>query len=289
MSETIGSSHSLRASAPLSQRQVFALLNWFVAVYTGVRPRRLLWTLTGVFAIVAFARIVAPGLVINVADGVGSTTPPWGETVFMVREGSAPLEVLLLVVLLVSIVYIFVADVKQFRQGDRGEAIVLAIGIGWFAFTIVEESLVSFGVIDFVTLSDFGFFGFVIAMGLEMVNRAIDTESELTDYKDNLEKMVEERSAQLEEAQHQLLLQAEEEATAAERSRLARELHDVITKLVFSIDLVAGSLTRLWRKDPEMAQRSTQELLRLTSSALGDEDAPVGITHRRSRRHTSRR
>jgi signal transduction histidine kinase len=107
-------------------------------------------------------------------------------------------------------------------------------------------------------------------MGLEMVNRAIETETELTDYKDNLEQMVEERSAQLEEAQHQLLVQAEEEATAAERNRLARELHDVITQLLFSINLVAGSLTRLWRKDPEMAERSTQELQRLTRGALSE-------------------
>ena len=188
----------------------------------------------------------------------------------MVREGTAPLEVLLLVALLVSLVYIVVADIQQFRRGDREEAVVLAIGIGWFVFTIVEENLALLGVIDFVFLSDFGFLGFVIAMGLEMVNRAIDTESELTDYKDNLEEMVEERTAQLEEAQQQLLLRAEEEATATERNRLARELHDVITQLLFSINLVAGSLARLWRKDPEMAERSTEELQRLTRGALSE-------------------
>jgi signal transduction histidine kinase len=270
MSETIDQFAAASRISSIIAAAGFALLIWFVAVYTGVMPRALLWTVTGAFAIVGLAGIVAPDLVINVADGVGSITLPWGETVLMVREGTAPLEVLLLVALLVSIVYIVVADVRQFRQGDRGEAIVLAIGIGWFAFTIVEENLVSFGVIDFVFLSDFGFLGFVVAMGLEMVNRTIDTETELTDYKNNLEKMVEERSAQLEEAQHQLLTQAEEEATAAERSRLARELHDVITQLLFSINLVAGSLTRLWANDPEMAKRSTQELQRLTRGALSE-------------------
>jgi signal transduction histidine kinase len=270
MSETIDQFAVASRISSVIAAAGFALLIWFVAVYTGVMPRALLWTVTGAFAIVGLAGIVAPDLVINVADGVGSITLPWGETVLMVRVGTAPLEVVVLVALLVSIVYIVVADIKQFRQGDRAEAIVLAIGIGWLAFTIVEENLVTFGVIDFVFLSDFGFLGFVIAMGLEMVNRAIETESELTDYKDNLEKMVEERSAQLEDAQHQLLVQAEEEATAAERSRLARELHDVITQLLFSINLVAGSLTRLWRKDPEMAKRSTQELQRLTRGALSE-------------------
>ncbi|MCL1587629.1 MAG: sensor histidine kinase [Actinomycetia bacterium] len=270
MSETIGRFAVASRISTVIAAAGFALLIWFVAVYTDVRPNALLWTVTGVFAIVGLAGIVAPDLVLNVADGVGTITLPWGETVLMVREGTAPLETLLQVALLVSIIFIVVADIRQFRRGDRGEAIVLAVGIGWFAFTIVEENLVLLGAIDFVFLSDFGFLGFVVVMGLEMVDRAIETEAELTSYKDNLEEMVEERSIQLEEAQHQLLVQAEEEATAAERNRLARELHDVITQLLFSINLIAGSLPRLWQMDPEMAERSTLELQRLTRGALSE-------------------
>lgn len=270
MSDTIGQfAAAIRISGVIAASG-FALLVWFVAIYTDVRPSAFLWTVTGAFAVVGTAGIVAPDLVLNVADGVGSITLPWGETVLMVREGTAPLEVLLLVALLASIIYIVVADIRQFRRGDRGEAIVLAVGIGWFIFTIVEENLVSLGVFDFVFLSDFGFLGFVVAMGLEMVNRAIDTESELIDYKDNLEKKVEVRSLALEEAQALLLAQAEEEAAAVERNRLARELHDVITQLLFSINLVAGSLPRLWQRDPEMAERSTGELQRLTRGALSE-------------------
>jgi signal transduction histidine kinase len=270
MSETIGQFAAATRISTVIAAAGFALLIWFVAVYTGVQPNAFLWTVTGAFVIVGMAGILAPDLVVNVADGVGSITLPWGETVLMVREGTAPLEVLLLVALLASMLYIVVADIRQFRRGDRGEAIVLAVGIGWFIFTIVEENLVSLGVLDFVFLSDFGFLGFVVAMGLEMVNRAIDTETELIDYKDNLEKKIEIRSLELEEAQARLLFQAEEEATAAERNRLARELHDVITQLLFSINLVAGSLPRLWQRNPEMAARSTVELQRLTRGALSE-------------------
>jgi signal transduction histidine kinase len=270
MAETIDQFAAAARISTVIAAAGFALLIWFVALYTDIRPRVPLWTITAAFAVVGFAGIVAPDLVINVSGGVGSITLPWGETVLMVREETAALEVLLLLALLASIIYIVVADIRQFRRGDRGEAMVLAIGIGWFIFTIVEEYLVSLGVVDFVFLSDFGFLGFVVAMGLEMVNRAIATETELIDYKNNLEEMVDERSIRLREAQQQLLAQAEEEATAAERNRLARELHDVITQLLFSINLVAGSLPRLWQRDPEMAERSTLELQRLTRGALSE-------------------
>jgi signal transduction histidine kinase len=270
MSETISEFATATRISTVISAAGFALLIWFVAVYTGLRPRAFLWTVTGAFAIVGIAGVLAPDLVLNVVDGVGTITLPWGETVLMLREGTAPLEVLLLAALLASIIYIVVADIKQFRRGDRGEAIVLAVGIGWFIFTIIEENLVTLGVLDFVFLSDFGFLGFVVAMGLEMVNRAIATETELIDYRANLEKKVEIRSLELEEVQELLLSQAEAEATAAERNRLARELHDVITQLLFSINLVAGSLPRLWQRDPEMAERSTVELQRLTRGALSE-------------------
>ena len=248
----------------------FSLLVWFVAAYTKTRPRILLGLITAAFATVGLATIFAPDLVVNVSAGVGTQTFPWGETVLMAQEDDATLLPILLIALLVSIVYMVVADIQQFRSGERRAAVVLAIGIGWFVFTIVEESLVELDVIDFVFLSDFGFLGFVVAMGLQMVNSAIETEEELLDYRNNLEVMVQERNAQLEAAQSQLLVQAEKEATATERNRLARELHDVITQLLFSINLVAGSLPRLWQLDPEMAERSTLELQRLTRGALAE-------------------
>ena len=50
----------------------------------------------------------------------------------------------------------------------------------------------------------------------------------------------------------------------------SRELHDAITQLLFSVNLVAGSLPRLWKQDPEMAERSTLELQRLTRGALSE-------------------
>jgi signal transduction histidine kinase len=64
--------------------------------------------------------------------------------------------------------------------------------------------------------------------------------------------------------------QAQAAAVAEERSRLARELHDSVTQILFSINLIALSLGRLWRRNPELAERSTNELQRLTRGALAE-------------------
>jgi len=248
----------------------FTAFLWFVAAYTRVRPTVFLWAATAALGIYGLAGVFTPDLVVNITQGVETVTLPWQETLLMLQNQEPALLPLVSVAVIAIIVYVVVADVKQFRRGERDAALALAIGVGWFIFTVVEELVVRLTAIDFVILSDFGFLGFVIAMSLQMVNNSIETETELLSYRSNLESMVDERSAELAEAQAQLLSQAEEEATTAERSRLARELHDVVTQLLFSINLVAGSLPQLWERDPDMARRSTSELQRLTRGALAE-------------------
>ncbi|MGE5225123.1 MAG: GAF domain-containing protein, partial [Omnitrophica WOR_2 bacterium] len=49
----------------------------------------------------------------------------------------------------------------------------------------------------------------------------------------------------------QLYEQAKHTAIAAERSRLARELHDAVTQTLFSANLIADVIPRIWRRNPE--------------------------------------
>jgi signal transduction histidine kinase len=77
-----------------------------------------------------------------------------------------------------------------------------------------------------------------------------------------------ELARQLQDANHRLRVyagQAEETATAQERARLARELHDAVTQTVFSMNLTAQaarmSLEREPRKTPALLDR-LQELAR---------------------------
>jgi signal transduction histidine kinase len=67
-----------------------------------------------------------------------------------------------------------------------------------------------------------------------------------------------------------LRVQAQQTAVAAERSRLARELHDSVTQTLFSTSLIADVLPRLWERNaPEGLARLT-EIRQLTRGALAE-------------------
>lgn len=67
-----------------------------------------------------------------------------------------------------------------------------------------------------------------------------------------------------------LRLQAEQNAVLAERSRLARDLHDAVTQTLFSASLIADVLPRLWERNPQMGVQKLDELRSLTRGALSE-------------------
>ena len=67
-----------------------------------------------------------------------------------------------------------------------------------------------------------------------------------------------------------LRAQVQRSAVAAERNRLARDLHDAVTQTLFSASLIAEVLPRLWERKPEEGQRRLQELRQLTRGALAE-------------------
>lgn len=62
----------------------------------------------------------------------------------------------------------------------------------------------------------------------------------------------------------------EEAAVAAERSRLARDLHDAVTQTLFSASLIAEVLPRLWEQNPDEGKKRLGELRSLTRGALAE-------------------
>jgi nitrate/nitrite-specific signal transduction histidine kinase len=64
--------------------------------------------------------------------------------------------------------------------------------------------------------------------------------------------------------------QAEQGAIAAERQRLARELHDAVTQTLFSANLIADVIPRIWKRNPEAGMQNLEELRQLTRGALAE-------------------
>ena len=104
------------------------------------------------------------------------------------------------------------------------------------------------------------------------------------EYLQMLEQRVEERTHELEEANRRLQQEIEQrliiegelakraadEAVTADRTRLARDLHDAVTQTLFSASLTAEVLPDLWDMDVEEAKKSTEELRQLTRGALAE-------------------
>jgi len=63
---------------------------------------------------------------------------------------------------------------------------------------------------------------------------------------------------------------AASQAVEAERIRLARELHDAVKQNLFSANLIAQSLPKIWQKHPQRAEEQLAGLQQLTKGALAE-------------------
>jgi signal transduction histidine kinase len=68
----------------------------------------------------------------------------------------------------------------------------------------------------------------------------------------------------------QLRAQVEQAAVASERRRLAHDLHDSVTQVLFSASLTAEVLPVIWRRDQAEGERALEDLRELTRGALAE-------------------
>lgn len=63
---------------------------------------------------------------------------------------------------------------------------------------------------------------------------------------------------------------ARAQAAAAERQRLARDLHDAVSQTLFAAAMISGVLPRLWERDPQEAAQQLNRLNDLTRAASSE-------------------
>jgi len=64
--------------------------------------------------------------------------------------------------------------------------------------------------------------------------------------------------------------QREQAVAAAEREKLARDLHDVVSQTLYSIAAIAEALPGVWERDQEMGRQGLRDLGRMAGSALAE-------------------
>ena len=166
----------------------FASLPWFVAEYTGVRPRGFLAALSGLFVLLFVVNLVLPyGGAFSELPRLEHITLPWGEQVADLRVHRpsawyAPTWVGLGVIFL----YSFYAGARQYRGGMRRRARTLLLAMGLFAVAVFLNLLVNHDVIRFVHTGEFGFFALVVVMGLGLTLELRESERRLQAVLDNV-------------------------------------------------------------------------------------------------------
>jgi signal transduction histidine kinase len=85
-----------------------------------------------------------------------------------------------------------------------------------------------------------------------------------------LELQVEQEIEQRMQVEEALRQSEMEKAVAAERSRLARELHDAVTQTLFSVSLLAEALPISWENDPQEGRQLLREIRQLSRGALAE-------------------
>jgi len=101
---------------------------------------------------------------------------------------------------------------------------------------------------------------------LILQQRVTERTHELQEANERLQQEIEQRAR----IEQELAEKAADEAVAADRTRLARDLHDAVTQTLFSASLIAEVLPDLWEMDVEEAKNSTEELRQLTRGALAE-------------------
>ena len=94
--------------------------------------------------------------------------------------------------------------------------------------------------------------------------------SQEAEHRRQLEQRIAERTEELNLANERLREKAAQDAVTAERTRLARDLHDAVTQTLFSTTLIADVLPDLWEMNPAEGRRRLEELRQLTRGALAE-------------------
>ncbi len=170
----------------------FVIFPWFVAEYTGVRPR---WYLISFSTAVTFIFIVNLSLpyggAFNQLPELKFQILPWGEQVADTRllEKTIWYHVVWLLWLSVM-VYAIYAAYRLFHTGNRHRAINLFLAVSLFISALVVTYLINMDIIRFAHTGEFGFLAMIILMSNTLNSELRESERRMQEVMENVPAVV---------------------------------------------------------------------------------------------------
>lgn len=161
---------------------------WFIADYTGIRPRKLLLSLSAFFVLLLAVNLDQPyGIQFVDLPHLTYFHLPWGERVVDLRVLQRGFwHNMMWLGIFVCMGYGVYACYAQCRKGNRGKARALAWAQGVFFTFSLFNIVVNQELIEFIHTSDFGFVGLIVLMDLEMMLESRDQNRRMCDVLDHL-------------------------------------------------------------------------------------------------------
>ena len=253
----------------------FVSLAWYIAFYTGVRPRIFLGLLFAALIVPGLVFIISPAIVTGEVSGLTYILLPWGEELPNIEMAGSVWFDILLLARLVLLGYIIYALIRQFRRGERRPALILGLGMVPFIAGIFYEILGESGVVPYIPFGELGFIGVAIAAGLQMANSVIRTEEALEAHRQNLESLVAERTAELSRSNEQLTAEIERRSQTEIGLRASEErFRKVFEESPISMALVAPDFrfVRVNEAMCRMLDYTSEELLARTFTDITHPD-----------------
>ncbi len=166
----------------------FGVLTWFIAEYTGCRPRWLPGALSLIWVILVAANWLLPwGLHFADEPVLSHFRLPWGESVVDLRPHRASaVYVIGWGAILAQFGYAFYAARAQYARGQRRRALALSAAMGGFLAILLFALAVNLDLVEFVPIGEFGFLGLLLLMDIELLLQSRAEKRQMRDILDAL-------------------------------------------------------------------------------------------------------